>query len=111
MPQQQPSASSVEQQQARQAAITGLAVTAMGTAWGLIDLADLAGSLPRYRLAVATITRKYGQASATVAAQFYQQERRLAGITGTFRAAPAAPAPVEQVTASLDWATKGLWNE
>lgn len=108
---QQPSASNVQQQQAQQAAITALAITAMGNALALIDLADLKTTLPRYRLAVLAITTKYGQASATVAARFYQQERRLAGISGTYRPIPANPAPMEQVAASLDWATKGLWDD
>jgi hypothetical protein len=110
-PQQQPSNQAVQQQQARQAALTALLATAMLKIWPLIDLSDLKGSLPRYEAAVTALVHKYGQSSAVLAARFYQQERAAAGIAGRFLPEPANPAPLGQVQASIGWATKGLWSQ
>lgn len=82
----------------------------MATAWTLIDLHDLAGSLPQYEAAVAALVFKYGQASAVLAQRFYRAERVSVGIPGTFTPKPADPAGIVQVQKSIGWATKGLWS-
>lgn len=96
--------------QAQQAAVTALLTVQMAKIWPLLDLNNLARSLPRYQAAVAALTYKFGQVSAVQAARFYTAERSAAGVTGRFRPVPAQPAGIGQVSKSIDWATKGLWS-
>lgn len=106
----QPSNTAVTDQQGQQAALTSLLATGMGTAWGLLDLTDLARTMPRYEAAVAALVYKYGQASAAVAARWYRTQRHDAGVTGRFIPHGADPAGIGQVQASLGWATRELWQ-
>lgn len=106
----QPSQQQAQDQQAQQAALTALLVAAMAKAWPLIDMADLKRSLPQYETVVAALIFKYGQASGSIAARFYQQQRATAGIPGRFTPTPADPSGLEQVRKSIDWATRGLWS-
>lgn len=105
----QPSSEAVQQQQARQQALTGLLAASLLSAWATVDVTDLAGTLPKFKLTVAGLVRKYGQSSAVLAARFYQQERAAAGVPGRHNPALADPAGLEQVQKSVGWATKGLW--
>lgn len=100
----------VQQQQAQQQALTATLATAMATAWALIDITDLAKSLPRYEAAVAALVFKYGQASTSLAARYYQTTRHAAGVGGRFIVRGADPAGIGQVQKSIGWATKGLWS-
>lgn len=106
----QPSNAAVQRQQAQQQALTGMLGTALLSAWALIDLHDLAGTLPKYQQAVTALVAKFGQGSAVIAAKFYRDERAAAGVAGKFLPPPAATASPEQVQASVSWATKGLWT-
>lgn len=96
--------------QAQQAAITALLTVQMARIWPLIDIADLSGSLPKYQTAVAALTYKFGQVSALQAARYYKAERAAAGVGGRFLPRGADPAGIEQVQASVRWATKGLYS-
>lgn len=104
-------ATAAETQQRHQEALLGLLVAALRHAFALLDPGNLKTSLPEFKVAVAALIQQYGRASATVAAEFYRAERRAAGVPGTFTVRPATPAPLVQVEAALDWATKGLWNQ
>lgn len=98
-------------EQARQAALTALLAAAMARAFQLIDINDLPGSLPRFRVAVTALVHKYGQASASLAARWYAGQRTAAGIPGRYVPIAADPAGAAQIRASLDWATKGLYSQ
>ncbi|MFI1799432.1 hypothetical protein ACH427_19075 [Streptomyces sp. NPDC020379] len=52
---------------------------------------------------VARLVRKYGTASATLAADYYDQARRTAGHHTPFTVPVAEPPPLEQITASRRW--------
>jgi len=59
---------------------------------------------------VAAIVRRFGQASATLAATFYRDERRLAGILAPFSVKVATPPDIAEVAANIAWATRTLWG-
>jgi hypothetical protein len=79
-------------------------------AWASLDIADLGGSLPNFRLLVAAIVRRYGLAAGTLAVRFYQDRRRAAGVTSAFTPRPAPLPPLQQVAATVDWVTRSLWS-
>lgn len=96
-----------------QAAQTGLAAVMardVDQAWHLLDPADMQTTLPKFKLAVAALVRKYGLASGALAAEFYAEQRREAKATTRYATKVAAPAPTEQVDKAIDWATRGLWQ-
>lgn len=99
------------QHQAAQAAIVGSLSGQLPSLWPLIDQANLAETLPQYSLAVTSLVHRYGQASAALAAAYYDDARKAAGVPGAFHVPLSAPADLEQVSKGLDWATKGLWSE
>jgi hypothetical protein len=76
----------------------------------LIDPARLPQTVPLWMTAVRALVGQYGAASATVAADSYNQQREAAEAVGRFDAEPSRPLPDEQVEASLRWATKDLWR-
>lgn len=96
-----------------QAAQAGL-VIAMGAqldaAFALIDVHRLVDTLPQFKLAVAAIVRRFGLASASLAATFYKDERRLAGILAPLTMKVADPPNLAQVDANISWATEVLWG-
>lgn len=104
-----PQTTDPQHQQALQQALTATLATSMATAWGVLNVADLAGSLPKYQAAVAALVYKYGQTSATLTARYYTAARLHAGVAGRFRPTAAQPAGISQVSDGLGWATKGLW--
>ncbi|MEE1813553.1 hypothetical protein PUR59_00610 [Streptomyces sp. SP18ES09] len=75
----------------------------------LIDPSRLEASLSAWRAAVAALIDRYGAAAATLAAEFYDQQRLTADVSGSFHAVPAAETPETQVEQSLRWATADLW--
>lgn len=84
--------------------------TDLSTAFAALEVDNLAQSLPSFRLAVAAIVRRYGQAAGTLAVRFYDQQRRAAGITASFSPRPAMLPPLAQVAKTVDWATQPLWS-
>lgn len=82
----------------------------LDAAFALIDVHNLKASLPQFKLAVAAIVRSFGQASATLAATFYRDERRLAGILAPLTMKVADPPSIAEVSKNLDWATRTLWG-
>jgi hypothetical protein len=85
----------------------GLAIAKL---WPSLDLLHLRQSLPAFKAAVAVEVQRYAQASATLAARQYRQERVAAGMGGGFTPVPADPPPVEQIAQAVDWALQPLWN-
>lgn len=66
-------------------------------------------SLPLWIEAVAALVGRYGDASSSLAADFYEAEREAAGVPGRFAPSLPGPPPDAQTEASLRWATKDLW--
>lgn len=82
----------------------------MAALFAQLDIADLRGSLPTFTAATKQLVDRYGAASATLAARFYQQQRRHAGITGPFTPKPAPLPALGEVKAAVDFATRQLWS-
>lgn len=82
----------------------------VGAAWALLDVPALKKTLPVYTAAVASLVQRYGNASAAVAADYYEAARAAAAVKGRYTAVLAGPAPFGQVEANVGWATKGLWS-
>ncbi|HET6634694.1 MAG TPA: hypothetical protein VFH77_06665 [Streptomyces sp.] len=66
-------------------------------------------SVPDWIAAVQTVVDQYADASALLAADWYEQQRDAAGVPGPFRAPLADQVPLEKSRASLRWATKDVW--
>lgn len=96
--------------QDEQAGLVVLFLRELMRLWPLLDLQRLASTKPTWTAAAAGLASRYGAASASLAADYYDAERVAAGVGGRFAVSPAEPAGLDQVTASLDWATKGLWS-
>lgn len=103
--------SSAQASQASQAGVALVIVREVDQAWHLLNPADLQSTLPRFKTAVLALAHRYGLASGALAARFYQQMRRDAGIAGRAPLKVADPATAEQVSRVIDWATKPLWGE
>lgn len=101
----------VEHQEA-QTGLVILFLRELAKLWPLLDVRRLGATKPTWTAAVAGLATQYGAASATLAADFYDAERAAAAaaVPGRFTLVPADPAGLDQVTRSLDWATKGLWS-
>lgn len=80
------------------------------SAFTLIEADNLTQSLPQWKATVVALVHKYGRISAYLAGQFYRQQRLSAGLGARFALPPVEPAPIERISASLDWATRGLWT-
>jgi hypothetical protein len=96
--------------QETQAGLAVLAAREVASAWRLIQLGDLRTTLPRFAAAVAALVQRYGLASASLAADYYDSARAAAGISGRFTVMPADPPGLDQVEAEVGWATRVLWS-
>jgi hypothetical protein len=105
-----PQPSSGEQHQAQQAALAAAMVPLIAQAWLLVDVKDLAGTLPKFKQAVTAIVQHYGRAASVAAIDYYRRERLKAGVTGIHRIKPTPGPPLEQVASVIDWAVKDLWR-
>lgn len=82
-----------EDHQAEQEAIAAHMTTQLAAAWALLNLADLEGTLPAFREAVAALVDYYGKAAAGSALEYYRNARRAASASG--RATQTATPPTE----------------
>ncbi|WP_040911933.1 VG15 protein [Wenjunlia vitaminophila] len=97
-------------QRAAQRGLTRLLVRDMRRLRRLIIPSRLEASVPPWIDAVRALVDQYGQASAALAADFYDAERVAARVTGTFTVPLVTAPPDGQVDSSLRWATKDLWS-
>lgn len=102
--------SSLVSAQAAQIGLATVMAADVQQAFALLDPAHMRRTLPQFTLAIHALTDQYGRASAALAAQFYQAERRLAGVIAKFRVTPAQPPPLTQVDTVMRWATRKLWT-
>lgn len=75
----------------------------------LIVPSRMQATVPDWIEAVRALVASYGQASASLAADYYDEQRVAARVTGRFTVPLLDPPPDEQVDNSLRWATKDLW--
>jgi len=101
----------VADQGSPQAAQAGLAVLLTQEMAGIAVILDVGHPgdwLSQLIAYVSTLTNRYGSASAALAARHYRTARVDAGIHGPFTVRPAPPPPLEQVAATVRWATSPL---
>jgi hypothetical protein len=105
-----PQPSSGEQHQAQQSALAAAMLPLLAQAWLLVDVKNLAGTLPRFKQAVTAIVQRYGRAASVAAIDYYRRERLNAGIAGIHRIKSTPGPSPEQVASMIDWAVKDLWR-
>lgn len=76
----------------------------------LIIPARLQATVPDWIGAVRALVGEYGNASAVLAADFYEAQREAAQAAGRFTVPIPDPPPDAQVDNSMRWATKDLWS-
>jgi hypothetical protein len=97
--------------QAAQASLAAALAREVAAVWqALLNVAQLAKTLPDLSAVIAALVGQYGSASAAVAADYYGTARLNAGVSGLFTVVPASPPDHGQVDAGVRWATKGLWT-
>lgn len=96
-----------EQYRKSQSALLRVMLVEFNTAWGRYEQAP-PGELSEqaWTATVAQLVDKYGQASATLAADYYDEARQLAGLDGDFDVPIADPPPLEQILASRRWSSE-----
>ena len=101
--------SSATTAQASQAGLVLLFARELEQSWPNVDPQQLKATLPRFTAIIAQLVHRYGAASSTLAARFYQSQRQAAGIAGRFTVKPADPPPWTQIRSTVGWATRDMW--
>lgn len=96
-----------KQQALRNAAITALAAQQLSSMWPNINWDAGADTLAAVTALYRSIVTQFGQASASIAAEHYDDLRDLRRLTSKYRAVPADPAPAEQITRIVESAFLG----
>lgn len=88
---------------ALQAGLAAELTQRLAKAFALLDPADVAGTVDKFRTAVEAIVQQFGRMAVSAAWQHYRRARVAAGITGK-PAAPPNPQPVprDMVSAMVD---------
>jgi hypothetical protein len=84
--------------------ISRLATRDVRRLWGSLTLADALEVREALEDLLPGMVAVYGELSATVAADWYDEVREGAGVSGRFRAEPAPPFDAEAVRANTRWA-------
>ncbi|MEU2867759.1 hypothetical protein ABZ769_00915 [Streptomyces olivoreticuli] len=88
----------------RQAALLRLMNAEFESGWRRYETAPAGPETEQaWTAVVARLVRKYGTASATLAADYYDHARRTAGHHTPFTGPIAEPPPLDQITASRRW--------
>ncbi|MGW3427924.1 VG15 protein [Streptomyces melanosporofaciens] len=98
-----------DRQRRAQRGVTRLLVRDLRKLRRLILPSRMQATVPDWIEAVRALVGEYGNASASLAADYYDAQRVAAKVTGTFTVPLLDPPPDEQVDNSLRWATKDLW--
>lgn len=96
--------------QASQASLSLVLTEALDAAWPLLVIDGLKASMPEWQRAVTGIVTQLSTASAALAAQSYIAQREAAGLTIPFQPVLAPLPSPDQIAASLDYGTRGLWS-
>ncbi|MFD7661073.1 hypothetical protein [Streptomyces sp. NPDC059788] len=96
-------------QRAAQHGLTRLLARDMRRLRRIIIPSRLQATVPDWIEAVRELVGQYGQASQSLAADYYDAQRTAARVTGRFTVPLLDPPPDEQVDSSLRWATKDVW--
>lgn len=104
-----PVGTSIASQQASQAALVSLLADPLDNAWQMLNPSD-SSTMANFIAAISALVHHFGLASGSQAANYYEAERKAAGVKGTFTARVAPTADLGKVETSLRWATQDLWQ-
>lgn len=91
--------------------ITAMAELELQDLWGTLNLSFPGESRDSLLAFVPAITEKYGNVSALVAADWYDDIRPVTGLAGgAFRAPLAAPVPASAVASTVRFGARHLWS-
>jgi len=96
-------------QQATQSALVSLLADPIDNAFQLLDPAQ-PSSWDTFIAAITALIHHFGLVSGTQAANYYEAERKAAGIPGTFTVRVAPTAAADKIDTGMRWATKDLWQ-
>lgn len=74
----------------------------------IITLGDFGRTVPQWQAAATVTVNRYALAASTLAADYYESERELADVGGSFTP-DLVEVPEEKSAASFRWATSDLW--
>lgn len=89
--------------------LAGLADRDLVGLWRTLDPANAAATTARLATDVPDIVTVYGDLAATIAADYYDESRSVAGLGGSFRATPAEVIAPEDAAKTVRWALDPLW--
>jgi hypothetical protein len=96
-------------QQAQQAALVSLLADPLANAFQLLTPSE-PSTMERFIAAITALIHHFGLASGSVAARYYEAERKAAGVPGSFTVRIAPTADPAKIDTSVRWATKDLWT-
>lgn len=99
-----------ERLRAANRSIVALATRALDRFWASLNLDRPEAARDALLDFLPTLTAAYGDAAATVAADWYEDVREAAGARGVFYADLAEPVPAEQVQAQTRFGASHLWT-
>lgn len=105
-----PSATDVAEFYAAQNQLAGRAVRDLTQFWGTLDLEQPKVTKQQLVTVVPAITSVYGEASAVLAADWYDDMRLTERVPGRFRAVMASPFAVEYVRQRVDYGARHLFT-
>lgn len=100
--------SSAAEAQASQAGLALLLEQSVAKTIPILDVHDFDTTLDPFTRSLYALIFKYGQASASLAANYYRNARSDAGVAGRITVTPADPAGQVQVRTAVNWATQPL---
>lgn len=104
------SQSEAEKQQAAQVALVALMLRDFAKVWHLLNPSELDKSLPEWIAAVHAIIVRYGQMSATLAADHYEEARLAAKVRKPFHVTLPDDPPEGLVDTGMRWAVRNVWD-
>lgn len=103
-----PQTSSAETAQASQAGLAILLKQAVTKTLPILDVHNFDQTLDPFTRALYALIFRYGQASASLAANYYRTARKDAGISSRITIIPSKSANPDQVKTAVNWATGPL---
>ena len=100
-----------EQHRAVQSYLETLANRDLVRVWRSLDVGDAAAATRLLLPQVRDVVTAYAELSAAAAADFYETNRQLAGVSGDFVARPAGTAPTDQIDALTRWSVTPIWSD
>lgn len=96
----------VQQQYATQVGLTAALLAQLRALWPQIQPMSAPAALLDYREAISAVVEEFASASISLAADYYEASRELAGITTAFRMPLVDTPPTSLIDAGFEWAMR-----